>query len=74
MPYHPEHTEFDIDVEHARRYDTMTFRGKKLHVTVKNPNGSEHGVKSVTVNGEKIEGKLILDSILKAENDVVIEL
>ena len=51
-----------------------TFRGKKLHVTVKNPNGSEHGVKSVTVNGEKIEGKLILDSILKAENDVVIEL
>ena len=28
----------------------------------------------VTVNGEKIEGKLILDSILKAENDIVIEL
>ena len=23
-----------------------TFRGKKLHVTVKNPNGSEHGVKT----------------------------
>ena len=51
-----------------------TFRGKRLHVTVKNPNGSEHGVKSVTVNGEKIEGKLILDSILKAENEVVIEM
>ena len=31
-----------------------TFRGKKLNVTVKNPNGSEHGVKSVTVNGEKM--------------------
>ena len=28
----------------------------------------------VTVNGEKIEGKLILDSILKAENDIVIEM
>ena len=28
----------------------------------------------VTVNGEKMEGKLILDSILKAENDIVIEL
>ena len=27
MPYHPEHTEFDIDVEHARRYDTMTLQG-----------------------------------------------
>ena len=51
-----------------------TFRGKKLHVTVKNPNGSEHGVKSVTVNGEKIDGKLILDSILKPENDIIIEL
>ena len=51
-----------------------TFRGKKLHVTVKNPNGSEHGVKSVTVNGTKIEGKLILDSILKPENDIIIEL
>ena len=41
---------------------------------LRTPNGSEHGVKSVTVNGEKIEGKLILDSILKAENDIVIEL
>ena len=51
-----------------------TFRGKRLHVTVKNPDGSEHGVKSVTVNGEKIEGKLILDSVLKAENDIVIEM
>ena len=51
-----------------------TFRGKMLMFTVKNPNGCEHGVKSVTVNGEKIEGKLILDSILKAENDIVIEL
>ncbi len=51
-----------------------TFRGKKLNVTVKNPNGSEHGVKSVTVNGEKIEGKLILDEILKDVNEVIIEL
>lgn len=33
MPYHPEHTEFDIDVEHARRYDSVTFRGKKCYST-----------------------------------------
>ena len=33
MPYHPEHTEFDIDVEHARRCDTVTFRGKKCYST-----------------------------------------
>ena len=51
-----------------------TFRGKKLNVTVKNPNGSEHGVKSVTVNGEKIDGILILDEILKDVNEVIIEM
>ena len=51
-----------------------TFRGKKLHVTVNNPNGSQHGVKSVTVNGTKIDGILIEDAILKPENEVVIEM
>ena len=51
-----------------------TFRGKKLHVTVKNPNGSQHGVKSVTVNGQKLDGKLIEDKILKDENEVIIEM
>ncbi len=50
------------------------FRGKVLNVTVNNPNGSEHGVKSVTVNGTKIEGILIRDDILAAENDIVIEM
>ena len=50
------------------------FRGKVLNVTVNNPNGSEHGVKSVTVNGTKIDGILIRDDILKAENDIVIEM
>ena len=50
------------------------FRGKVLNVTVNNPNSSEHGVKSVTVNGAKIDGILIRDDILKAENDIVIEM
>ena len=50
------------------------FRGKVLNVTVNNPNGSEHGVKSVTVNGAKIEGLLIRDEILQAENEIVIEM
>ena len=73
-------TDIDKRLPHMKYYLTfkdivkMVRKGKKLNVTVKNPNGSEHGVKSVTVNGEKIEGKLILDSILKAENDIVIEL
>ena len=50
------------------------FRGKVLNVTVNNPDGSEHGVKSVTVNGTKIDGILIRDSILKEDNDIVIEM
>lgn len=48
------------------------FRGKMLNVTVKNPNGVQHGVKSVEVNGSVIDGKLIEASILKDNNDVVI--
>ena len=50
------------------------FRGKVLNVTVNNPGGSEHGVKSVTVNGTKIDGILIKESILKDTNDIVIEM
>lgn len=48
------------------------FRGKMLHITVKNPNGSEYGVKSVFVNGEKIEGVLITENVLDEENNIII--
>ena len=51
-----------------------TFRGKTLNIAVKNPNGSQHGVKSITVNGEKIDGNHISADILKSENDIVVEL
>jgi cellobiose phosphorylase len=50
------------------------FRGKVLNVTVNNPNGSEHGVKSVIVNGKAIDGILIRDDILQAENEITIEM
>ncbi len=50
------------------------FRGKVLNVTVNNPDGSEHGVKKVTVNGTAIDGMLIRDEALKAENEIVIEM
>ena len=32
------------------------LRGKTLNITVHNPNGSQHGVKSVSVNGVTLEG------------------
>lgn len=51
-----------------------TFRGKKLNVTVLNPNGSQHGVKKVVVNGQTIEGILIKDSILRDVNEILIEM
>ena len=51
-----------------------TFRGKRLHITVKNPNGSQHGVKSVTVNGKTLSENLITESVLQDNNDVIIEM
>lgn len=50
------------------------FRAKKLHVTVNNVSKTGSGVKSVTVNGKKIDGELILDEILLAENNIIIEI
>ena len=51
-----------------------TFRGKRLNITVKNPNGAQSGVKSVTVNGEKLSENLITEDILKEENTVEVVL
>lgn len=51
-----------------------TFRGKRLNIKVTNPNGSQSGVKSITVNGEKLAENLITEDILKDENDVLVEL
>ena len=50
------------------------FRGKTLNITVNNPNGIEHGVKKVIVNGETIEGILIKEDILKDVNEIVVEM
>jgi len=50
------------------------FRGKKLNIKVNNPDGRESGCKKLTVNGTAVEGNYIPASILKAENDVVLEM
>ncbi len=50
------------------------FRGKVLNITVNNPDGKEHGVKKVTVNGAPIEGLLIKEDILKDSNEIVVEM
>lgn len=46
------------------------FRGKKLHMTVKNPTGKESGVSSITVNGRKLEGNYIAASDLADTNEI----
>jgi cellobiose phosphorylase len=48
------------------------FRGKKLNISVKNPNKLENGVKHISVNGEVIDGNEIPFGILKEENEIQI--
>ena len=50
------------------------FRGKKLNVTIKNPNGSEHGVKDIKLNGKSLGGNFIDASLLEDVNDVIVEM
>jgi len=50
------------------------LRGKTLNIKVSNPDGNENGVKAVTVNEQKLDGVFIPDAILKAENDILIEM
>ena len=53
--------EFEID---------KTFRGKKLHMVVKNPNGKESGVTELVVNGKKISGNYVAEAELADTNEI----
>ena len=53
---------------------TKTFRDRKLSVKVENPSHVQSGVKSMTVNGEKLDGCFIPFESMKPENEVVIVL
>lgn len=46
------------------------FRGKHLHIVVKNPEHVESGCKRVILNGQEIEGDYILDKLLKEQNEI----
>lgn len=50
------------------------FRGKKLHITVKNPNGKESGVTKVTLNGNVLNGNYIEAALLEDVNEIAVEL
>jgi cellobiose phosphorylase len=47
-----------------------TFRGKKLHITVKNPSGKESGVTKLVINGSETAGNFVDAGILKDTNEI----
>lgn len=44
---------------------TRIYRGCKLDIHVKNPNGVQHGVESITIDGKEIESNLILPEMIR---------
>lgn len=52
---------FEIDKE---------FRGNHLHIVVKNPAHAESGCKSLTINGQKLEGNYIPEKLLTARTEI----
>lgn len=57
--------EFQID---------KVFRGKKLHMTVKNPEGRESGVKELIVNGKKKNDNYIAAADLAEVNEIEVRM
>ena len=55
-------------------WDSLTiekvFRGKKLFITIKNPDHKESGCSKLTVNGKVLENNFIPVELLEAENEI----
>lgn len=51
---------------------TKVFRGKKLNITVKNPNGAECGCREFYFNGVKLDQAYVPAADLKDENEVTL--
>ncbi len=49
-----------------------SFRGKKLHIRIQNPDGAESGYKEFYVNGIRQERNYLPESIMKEENDILL--
>lgn len=50
------------------------FRGKKLHMVIKNPNGAESGYQSCTLNGTRLAENYLPSDALQAENEIILEM
>jgi len=53
---------------------TRVFRGRKVSVEVRNPDGAQKGVRKLLLNGEPLEGNFIPTGKLATENLVVAEM
>ncbi|MCL2276415.1 MAG: N,N'-diacetylchitobiose phosphorylase [Treponema sp.] len=51
-----------------------TFRGCKLNIKINNPGGLESGCKKMSINGQVMDSNYIPASILKAENEIVLDM
>ena len=50
------------------------FRGRKLHILVKNPDGRESGCSRLLLNGRQLDGSLIPESELEDSNEIELTL
>ena len=48
------------------------FRGKHLHIEVKNPGHVESGCKKLIVNGKEIEGNYVKEELMTDNTDIVL--
>ena len=47
-----------------------TFRGKRLHIVVKNPGHVESGCVKLMVNGNELEGNYVPEEVMKPETEI----
>jgi cellobiose phosphorylase len=50
------------------------FRGKRIDIVVRNPNGVQKGVKRLRFDGEMLDGCLIPESLMNTVNQVIVEM
>ncbi len=50
------------------------FRGRKLHITVENPEGRESGCQKLTVNGVEVAGNYVPEELLTERTEIILTL
>ncbi len=53
---------------------TKWFRGSRLHIRIENPQHVQSGCRSMTLNGQRLEGNYIPASMLAEENEILLVL